>query len=887
MLETSPLHSRLLFVCALACAAVMPFIMCSDAAGASPKKNQVDTGGRHIVLRRTHTPHSQHHPLFSGLPSLHTGANSETEKSGNYGGASSIIYHQSNPSRVTESSFGYKNNSPDSRQSRAVTTSVPSGMSSATSYRPLSYNSYPVFIKKTSYKQAASPFHQRSSPPEVWDAKEAHRSKKLKEKVPKNGSPSFFSSQTGRYRSTLRPTSRGLYSGYKETNERSSAGARRTSSGILSSKFFGLASQTAPRAPSVSSSSDASVIKSIPSPEKLTPSITGFSQGLYSASGSVTPRRKKMQSYLFKDSQTAFGGHGTVQTVPDEGPHKQRASKVTSRFASNAKRLQQSRRKDPTPNVRHLSDNANPLHHNNKGAHYGTQTDGFAKYQRTARVSAPGKDGIMGSNYAAGSSKSVVSSISDATTRGSTHASTSGQAIKNIYGFKRLENSKWRAAKEPPIPSFSGSNERINSGRSSFDKGKGSKITNTNRPLSPKYSFGQREASATRAKSERTPTEYSAPSPRAHQDLASRFKEARPRLPDSDAGVDSNPDHRRFRIHKRIYGFKAFGPGSLEGARTSVSEPNDSARVQQAFEGFKLRSPQFWQPKSSRINTMSRTEPGSEDHKPLLKTAESADSVSSVTPDESTKKHKIDSLLVFPPIQNRIENADDEAHKQNPESHRISLAYFRSAGEPDTESRPKSEPGTPDKTELFAKMASLLNSTVKGQAKTLNESAPINDTAKEATVRVAITCADILRRALFSSVTATTQTPTAPADKDDFPNTTTAAAAAAEQKEGAGNLTLNSQEAVRSGDNTSKGPEDIEENKMAVGSEDVDDDKKTSDFFLDNEGSGSGGFNVSDVLSTAATKSQGLSEDLSELEYLRISTGNISFKSMTLAHTEP
>ncbi|XP_031706818.1 uncharacterized protein LOC116385460 [Anarrhichthys ocellatus] len=835
MLETSSLHSRLLLVCALACAAVMPFIMCSDAAVASPPKNHVDTGVRHIVWRRLYTPHSQHRPLFSGLPSLQTGANSETEKSGNYGGASSIIYHQSNPPRLTESSFSYSN-SPDNKPSRAGTTSVPSGMSPASSYRPLSYNSYPVINKKTSYKEAASPFHQSSSPPEGWDSKEAHRSY-IKEKVPKNDSPSLFSSQTSRYWSSSRLTSRGLYSGYKETNEHSSAGAQRTSSGIRLSKSFGPASQTAPRAPSISSSS---VIKSIPSPEKLTPSNTDFSQGLHSASGSKTPRLKKIKSYLFKDSQPAFGGHETVQTVRDKGPHKQRASEVTSGVSSNVKQLQQSQRKDPTKNIPHRSDNANPLQHNNNGAHYGAQTDGFGKYRHTARISARRKDGILGSNYATGSSKSVVSSISDTTTRGSMHASTPGQAITKPYGFRSLKNSKWSAAKEPPIPSSSGSNDRTNSGRSSFDKGKGSKITNMNLPLSPKYSSGRGEASAAQAKPDRTPTEYSAPSPGTHQDLTSGFKEARPRLP------DSNPDHRRFGTHKRIYGFKAFGPRTLEAAKPPVSEPDESARVQQALEGFRLGSLQVWQPKISRINTTSRTEPGSEDHKLLLKTTGSAESVSKVTPDEYKKKHKIDMLLGFPSIQNRTENADDKAHKVNPESHRISSAYFRSAGELDTESSPKSEPGTPDKTELFAKMASLLNSstssTVRGQAKTLNESAPINDTAKEATVGVvALTYGDMLGSASSSGVAATTQTPTTPADKDDFRNSS----AAAEQKEGAGNLTLNSEEAMRSGDNTSRGPEDVEENKM----------------------------------------SRGLIEDLLELEYLRISTGNISFKSMT--HTEP
>ncbi|XP_031154163.1 uncharacterized protein LOC116048983 isoform X1 [Sander lucioperca] len=825
MSGNSALYSRPLFVFALVYAAVTSFIMCSDAAArASPITTQVDNGVKHIVLRRLYTPYSQH-PFFTGLPltksGLQTGTNVETDTRGNDREALSIIDHQTNPLQFTEGSFSYNQYSPNNRLSRAETTRtlVQSGVRPARSSQPFSgnsYNSYPVITRKASHKEAASPFQQSSSPPQVWDPKDAQKSY-IKEKVPRNDSPSLFSSQTGRYWSTSLPTSRGHYSGFTVTNELAAAGAHSTSTGIQSSKFLSSLSQTAPRASSISNSLDASAIKSIPRPEKLTTSITDFSQGIHSVSSSETPRHKKVKSYLLKGSQTSFGGHETVHTVTSDGssafpttPHKQRASdaQVYSRVSSNIKQLQQSERKDPTKKVQHLSKNSNSL---------------------------------------------------------------------------------------------------TNSQRYSFDKGKDYKIANRliYPSLSPKFSFGQREASTTPAEIERTPTDNSSdiiptktwPSPRP---FTSGFEEARPLLHESDAGMDSNPDHRQFRIYKRIYGLKGFGTRPLEGAKTFVSEPDMSARVQQ---GFKHRGSQIWQLKSSH-STMSRNELRSEDLKPLLTTAGSTESVTRFTPDVYKNRRKIYTFLGFGPVQNSI--AKNNAHKQNPTSPSpiISSAILRSAGKPTIESSPKSEPRSPNKTKSVATEASMLNSStshivrgkhVKGNGKKLNEYTLTKDTGNAAIVRlpkrparvIAITYTDIIGSASFSGVTATTQTPITHPDKDYL-------TATIKQKEGAGQWTLNSEDAVLSSGNTSRGPaahakdevdfSSVEENKLGVSSEEVVNGMKTFDFFLDNEGSGSGAFDMSDVLSTDT--SQGHSEDSLELDYLRISTCNISFKSMNLSHTE-
>ncbi|XP_073331355.1 uncharacterized protein [Pagrus major] len=981
MFENSAPYSRLLFVFALVCAAVIPFVMCSDDARGSPISTQVDNGVQHNVPRHVYTPYSHH--LFTALPlpetGLHAGTRSETDTSRNYKEALSIIHHQSNPPR-----FSYQN-VPDNRHSREGTTGAQSEVRSANSiftgqsferrqsevnHHPFSrgvgqsgnsYYSPPVIVRKSSHN--ASPFHQSSRPSQVWDLKDAQKSSN-KERLPGNNPPkvaedetvwqpsrsSLFSSQAGRYWSTSPPTSRWHYSGYEETNELAAVGLLSTSRGVQSSKFFGLASQTAPRAPSISKSFDTSVIKGNPSPEKLAPSITDFSQGLHSASSSKTPRYRKVQSYLFKDSQASSDGREKVNTATGDGhrafpttPHKQTPTdaQVYGRFSSNFK---QSKTGEPTKEVQHLSNYANPLYHNAYMAQYGAHTDSFTKYQHTtpetlAQMSvhpAPGTDNPMQSflprphadfqgNYAPGSGKSVVSSLVNTTTRGSMTAYKPGQTTKSIYGFRGFKNAPLRAVKEPSILSSDGSNERTNSQRYSFDKGK-FKIANIHPSLSAKYSFGQRKVSTTPAKLERTPTDYSSP-PSGTLDLVqttprpfpSRFKEARPLMPESDAGLDSNPDRRQYRIHKRIYGLKGFGTRPLEGAKSSVSEAEKSTRVQQGFEGFRHRGSQIWQhrwynktkPGSSRVSTMSPTEQNSEDLQSPLKAVGSAEAVTRFTPDKYKNTHKIYTHLGFHPVQKRIGNATTQTHwkyrEQNPAtasaSHRISSAYPRSAGGIQSEPRP------PNKTKPFAMKPSPLNSstssTVRGKrvrgkytsVKELNGSTSLTNGAGNVPIvrllkrpaRVkAVMYTDILGSASFSGVRGITQTPITPADKDNFPNTSTRM----KEKEAPGDWTLNSEDAVLSRENKSRGPEDevdfssVEMNKSGVRNEGDDSDMKTSDLFLDNEGSGSGGFDMSDVFSADPTKTQGVGEDLLELDYLRISTGNISFKSTKLSPTE-
>ncbi|KAI3375761.1 hypothetical protein L3Q82_004057 [Scortum barcoo] len=392
-----------------------------------------------------------------------------------------------------------------------------------------------------------------------------------------------------------------------------------------------------------------------------------------------------------------------------------------------------------------------------------------------------------------GNGKSVVSSFVNTTARGSVHPYKPGQTIKSIYGFRGFKSPVLGAVKEPSVVSSSSSKERTGFLRYSFDKGR---YANMYPSLSPKYMFGQKEAqtlTAIPAELEGTPADYSpGTSDIVQTSTVSRriiFKEARPVIPESDAGRDSNPDRKPFRIYRRLHGLKGFGTQPLEGAKTSVPEPDKSTRVQQGFEGFKLTGSQIWQPKSSGIhgwyNKIGETEPGSshvstvnqneqssEDLEPLLKTTGSPESRFRPDKYKNEKKYK----------------------EQNPttasESHRVSSAYLRLAGDFRVESSPKSDKRPPSETKPVEMRATLLNrstsSTVRGKrvkgkhnnGKKLSKSTLLtNGTAilrlpKLPARYKAVTYSDILGSASFSGVSAVTPTTITPPDKDYSPEAT-------------------------------------------------------------------------------------------------------------------
>ncbi|XP_034082144.1 flocculation protein FLO11-like [Gymnodraco acuticeps] len=836
MLRNAALSSRPLFAFALVCAAVMSFIMCSEAARVSPITTQVNDGVKHKRLRKLYIPRSQHNPIFTGQPSTQTGRQTgttgETETSGNSRVASSIIYQRPNPVR-----FSYNQNSPDNRESPAVhDLNRP-----ASSYQPLSGNSYrsnSVIIRKSSLKEASRPFHLSPSPSQVWDAQNSY----IKEEVPRYASPSPFSSQTARYWSAPLPTSRG---NYKEVNEPPASGAR--------SKFFGFSSQPAPHPPSVSNSLDAYVIKSIPSPEKLTSPHTDFSQKLNSVSSSELPRNKKFQSYLFKNSLTS--GHERVHSATSDGPaaffpppHQQQASdsQVYSRFASIVKQ-----RKYSTQEVERLSDEAKPLLNNANVAQYGPNTDHFSKYKDITQISEhPGKDATIQSvdpiphadfqgNNTTVSDTSPVSR--DTTKRESKHANKPGTTVKSIYDFRGFINPTWRGVKGQV------SNDRTNPQSYSLDQGK---EANIHPSFSPRFSFSRRQAS----KLVKTLTDDPFPGTLDIVQTKSTIWPFTTGFKETSTMQHQTGDRRPFKNYKRIYGLRGFSTRPLEGAKTVVSEPEKSARVQQGFKALQHRSPQILQ--QSHVSTVSQNEVSSEDLKPTLKEAGSTDT----SPDTYQKRRKIYTLLGFQPVPNRNANLNSTTLE-----HITSSSFLRSDRRPTFESSPKFEPRTPTKVVGMGPLHSSTSSTVRGtRVKGNKPNGFTNESGKAVIVRppktparvLAVTYADVLGSASFSGVKATTQTPFIPADKEYFPNATT------EQKEGVGNWSFNSEDAEFRRDNTSRGSEDheVEDVKEHHLGEDVDGGMTTSDLFLDDEGSGSVGFNMSDVFSTNTTKI--LSEDL-------------------------
>ncbi|CAK6952892.1 uncharacterized protein LOC121889230 isoform X1 [Scomber scombrus] len=992
---------RLLFAFVLVCVAVMSFIMCSDAA-----RVQVEHGVKDNVMRSSYAPYRQSYLFSTGQLSTETPPDSETEISQKLSdkGNRLIIDGQSKPLLFTKSKFGYNqspdnsgyqagitgfqrsHNTGDTRSASSIFISHPEHrvQSSRVNYHPLSqkvaqagspYHLSPAIIRKSSHREAASPFHQRSSLLQSWDPKDAHKSydeRKViridsqrsageERTVWQPSDSSLFSSKTGGYRSGSLPTSRGHYGGHHETNER--AVAREWSSGIQSSIFHSFATQTAPHAPSVSKSLDTSVIKRNHSPEKLPSSVKYFSQGLYSVTSSETPRHRKVQSYLFKDSQASLVGRETVNTVTEKTasglisfsttPNTQRVAKVYSRLPLNLK--PQLHRRDPTK-----EDNTNT-----KVAVYGGQTDSFIKYQPISSIYLPQHTTaqtparasltmesfvpvpleVFQDNHATGGDKSGASSLINTTTRWPAHGYKPGRSTKSIYGFRgfKMENKR--------IHSSSGTDGKANSGRFSFDKVKDhkSKTANIYPSLLQKYNFGQRRSSSmtttpTPAKTERRTTDFSGPGNTSPSSgrldvlqtttvptptlLKSGFRKFRPLVPESDAGMDSNPDRRQYRSYKRVYGLKDFGTQSLstttfnqvEGAKTLVRESNKSALLP-SFEGFKLNNSQMWRPKSSRIyrwhnqtvkNDVTTTQRGNElsgeDLKPPLKTSESGKSDPRLTPDKYKKNHKIYNFMGFQSVRNQIVNAKykttwNHQAEQNP-TPRVYSAYPRSAAY-----EYPMKPGTM-KAGFFN---SSTSSTVRGKrvrgkptnSRKLNDSTSLsNGTGDVAIVRLpkwpswvkAITYADILGSTSFSGVRATTKTSIKAADKHSFPKVT----ATTKQKgstlgddrvltvdESVGEKDQrNSEGAVHSSENTKAPAEDeieefssLEENKLGAGKK-VDSEGKTSNLFLDTEGSGSAGF---DILSTDPTGSQALSEDLLELDYLRISTGNVTFKSMKMS----
>lgn len=788
------------------------------------------------------------------------------------------------------------------------------------------HDSQSMIIRKPPTEKAGS--HQSLSFSKIWDLKyipkpysrgqvaKTDSSRTDEDKSPGNPfSFSLSSSQTSGYWETPR----GCYSDYKETNESPAVGAQSTWRGSQSSNFLSSTSRLTPHATSISNGANTPVINTNPSAEKLTSSITDSPHGRDSMSNGQTQRHKKMQAYLFKgpetsvnrvvgDGREALSGQSNAFITSDN----QRPSDVpaASRFGSRYYNTKDTT-KQITSNLpyHHTSaaQNDEQMHKDLKRPISSLVLPPHITEQSSDLHLAPVKTKNMASfspsphiysthGYATRSEEPLSVSKVNATTRDLMPIQKPGGGTQSIFGFKEFKNPVWQAVKKPRALTFK---EQPNSKLHSFENMKHYKFKMSNfyPALLQRYSFGQRGGSATTTMPpvmlEKNPVVYSSPSPSTLIPVTtptlfvSGFMQVM--TPKSDPGVDRNLNYRQFRTYKITKAPKRSDSRPLEGAKPSVQGPDKSARLQQDLDGIKVGRRQTSEPRSFSV-----------DLKPYLKTAE--DSVLVLPGKNSSRPY---TFRRFKSLKNTTAQARNKIWWQYPmqdpasASYIVSSAYLRSAGRLTFASKQKSELRTPNQSKPAEMKATLLHTSTSRSvrakhskarhrhrnSKKLGDSTFTNHTV--AIVRLpkrpaevkAVTYTDVLGSASFSGVMETTESPDRPTDMDHFPNVT----ATTEQKKAMNRSNLNSDDEY-SGKNMTKNSEENTDDEMgdfsgteknkADKSEKADYEWKKTDFFPDNEESGG-----SEVLSSVVG-SQAFTKDLLEMEYLRTSTENVSFKSV-------
>lgn len=734
-----------------------------------------------------------------------------------------------------------------------------------------------VIIRKSPQEEAARPFHQTFHPPPVLEAKDVQMSpseEKVQERdfrkvdggiyVLQPAKSFLFSSQSPEQ---SLPTPQEQHSSFREKNKLDVVRPWRTPGRTETNNIFSLSSQTSPHG--VSNRFHSLVVKSNLSPEQRVASMTDSTQ-------EIGLKHKKAQSYLFSSSPF-FERAKPITADRHAAVFKQRLPDAQNygRVSSAREKAMKEAHSPAGFNQGDFSHTKSSTMHHAHFVQQGASMDNFTRYHHSSKAETR-------VTALPAPQESVKNSRVSLATEAAANASRLAHTTRSIYGFRGFKKQTRKPVTVHLNLSTSHAGERTDSGRRIFDKGR-FKITNIYSPLSPKYSFGRKSTA---------PQNYTTPSPTTLDQVQTTstpeplgFNEGRPPLPDSGARIKSNPHGRQFQIYGRIYRLKGFGSQPLEGARALIKRPDKTDRVQQGFEGLKMRNSQIWRPESGRIHRRyNKTVPGSdtgrEDQMQLSNTQ--------LTPKREEEDYKIHTHLGLQPVHGRPGNASSKGEQQNEASasvgHTITSSSLRSAGEPSL----KSEPRSPNRTRSVTVKGHFIpipfSGVVRGQrvrgktASKLNNSTSLTPDVpiirKPPSRLRAVTYADILGSASFTGVRAITQTPVAPDDgRYSLP-------AATEQKEEAGPRRVDSEVGVQTGNSTSRSPE-----ANAGGDGDPhdasDSDVSMSQLFLDSEGSGSGGFNTSDV-----STNERLGKDLSELDYLRISAGNTSFKSRTQSHTE-
>ncbi|CAG5929203.1 unnamed protein product [Menidia menidia] len=875
MLGPRELRSRF-FV--LICAAVLSFMVCSHAVGAG-------------VVRRLQTPHSQHPPLSRGLPSTDGGP-----------GTLSIPNYQSQPAQHIEGGFSLSNRS--NRYPRVKITKLQRG-----GERPASSPSTGPSIPggqslqrwqarnndQTLPEKAGNPgtsqisyFAVSRNSINTEDVKARGSSKVDDGKSLGKSLYSYnLSPQTSRHWSAP-PLER--LRGFGEANELPVVDTPAPSSGAQTSRAAGFTGRPGPREAPPGNSLSGSPIRRDPGRERPASSVTGFPQRPNPASSGGT---QKVRSYLFKDAPvqpraSTNDGRESISRPGNVSAHWQVPSGAQGhgKISSTFKIFNKMGPNNPDTMAQVVAPKLSytQLQSSTKPSFYGSARSPSLRpppgHSRHWKSLTPSPRGLTQDGREPIRGKIAPLDQVNAT-RELTRDYQPGRFMKGGYRLRGFVNPLLQPLKEPPVLYLP---ETANSQQSTLNKephfseahSKVFKSANANQYVSRKYSFGQRRASTTTTRapagvgninsSSPTPANVEVVAPTVSTPTLSTtgFKLIRRLLPESEAPGGRNTTRTRAGLHGGAFDVEGSGTRPLEGAKALTHPPDATAKQpRRGLEGYKLQGLKSWRRNRIRI------------HRRYNGTAKlsgrSNGSDAAVGPNEANFSQGFQTFT----------NGTAASKEPNPAmgSGLAPVSHLRSAGRLKgaprvrganrKRSRPASERRvllqTPTSTAVRGRRVRPKlgrGKRPKGPAPPGAHSPPIVRLPTRSERLRAITYADILGSASFISVQAANQRSAPPNDEVRTPNATTPT----------GEWTLDPEE----GSNVTTSPGDHSDQKEDLKRAEGDDDEMTPDFYVDRKGSG--GFNQSEV-SLSFTGRQAEGTDLSELDYLRISTGDLSFSS--------
>lgn len=477
----------------------------------------------------------------------------------------------------------------------------------------------------------------------------------------------------------------------------------------------------------------------------------------------------------------------------------------------------------------------------------------------------------------------------------------SGQEYKQRQSVKRFSRPDgFTNSERKPVQVMSGLSSTDGT-RSTTNEGKyvGLRFSKAYPSLSQKYSFGQRRVSGTSATSanlDKVETSSPPPVTRVGRTSAAQPFTSTPNSlePETGSRINGNNTLNRFRLYKGRFGLEGYGSRPLEGAKAFPQTANAVIIPKPSLKVFEFEnSVEVPRPKGIRIHRWydqrDENEAGSRgDFKTPPNTSRVDGSVPRFTSHQTTTETQ--TLRGFQPGRNQTDSVQNRISWKYPEHNIVRLSQIASSsnvrsakqlmGNVSPPPRPRAADGNNPVTEGAARFKIPTSSSVRGKRVKLIQAdgrkligVIVRNSTRNSVIHrppriKAVTYADIVGSASFSSVRAAGQ------DLDHFPNMTTA------QEEGWSSNSADvknvSQSAEANVTRDQKDEERVEEQ------EEVDNEVEMSELFFESEGSG--GFDSSDGLSTTQNESAG--NDLLELDYLRKSTGNISFRSLGKSHLE-